>query len=41
VISGETSAVESVKEGKPAGAKNALLLPVGGAFHTSNDGTGS
>ena len=36
VISGETSAVEKACEAmKEAGAKRALLLPVGGAFHSS------
>lgn len=36
VISGETSAVEKACEAmKAAGAKRALLLPVGGAFHSS------
>ena len=35
VISGETSAVEQACEAmKAAGAKRALLLPVGGAFHS-------
>jgi [acyl-carrier-protein] S-malonyltransferase len=35
VISGETSAVEKACEAmKAAGAKRALLLPVGGAFHS-------
>ena len=35
VISGETSAVEQACEAmKEAGAKRALLLPVGGAFHS-------
>ncbi|MFV8368333.1 ACP S-malonyltransferase [Flavobacterium sp. LB2R40] len=35
VISGETSAVEKACEAmKTAGAKRALLLPVGGAFHS-------
>jgi [acyl-carrier-protein] S-malonyltransferase len=35
VISGETSAVESACEAlKAAGAKRALMLPVGGAFHS-------
>ncbi|MFV8365110.1 ACP S-malonyltransferase [Flavobacterium sp. XS1P27] len=35
VISGETSAVEKAGEAmKAAGAKRALLLPVGGAFHS-------
>ena len=35
VISGETSAVEKACEAmKDAGAKRALLLPVGGAFHS-------
>ena len=35
VISGETSAVEEACEAmKKAGAKRALLLPVGGAFHS-------
>jgi [acyl-carrier-protein] S-malonyltransferase len=35
VISGETSAVEKACEAmKSAGAKRALLLPVGGAFHS-------
>jgi [acyl-carrier-protein] S-malonyltransferase len=35
VISGETSAVEKACESmKAAGAKRALLLPVGGAFHS-------
>lgn len=35
VISGETTAVEKACEGmKAAGAKRALLLPVGGAFHS-------
>lgn len=35
VISGETSAVEKACESmKEAGAKRALLLPVGGAFHS-------
>ena len=35
VISGETSAVEKACEAmKEAGAKRALLLPVGGAFHS-------
>lgn len=35
VISGETNAVEKACEGmKAAGAKRALLLPVGGAFHS-------
>ena len=35
VISGETSAVEKACEAmKAAGAKRALILPVGGAFHS-------
>ena len=35
VISGETTAVEKACEAmKAAGAKRALLLPVGGAFHS-------
>jgi [acyl-carrier-protein] S-malonyltransferase len=35
VISGETSAVEAACEAlKAAGAKRALMLPVGGAFHS-------
>jgi len=35
VISGETSAVEEACEAmKAAGAKRALILPVGGAFHS-------
>jgi [acyl-carrier-protein] S-malonyltransferase len=35
VISGETSAVEKACEAmKEAGAKRALLLPVGGGFHS-------
>ena len=35
VISGETSAVEAACEAmKAAGAKRALILPVGGAFHS-------
>jgi len=35
VISGELSAVESASEKmKEAGAKRALILPVGGAFHS-------
>jgi [acyl-carrier-protein] S-malonyltransferase len=38
VISGEMVAVEKPVKMKAAGAKRALILPVGGAFH-SNDGT--